>query len=158
MTRLVTIASPPLPDILDLWADTGVGKLTPIRAAILQAARAEAIGYAVDGRLIAAALLYPLPPQSPGDDPRELAFACLPALRGHLPALIRSGRLTLLRLAEIKGLRLVARVRVGHEPGRRLARLLGMACTGADAGFEQWEWRADDPICPGCEVVVHRQG
>lgn len=151
-----TITDPPLPAILDLWAASGAMKPIEARAAMLQAARSEAIGYYAGADLIATALLYPLPPQSPGDEPRELAFACVPEIRNHLPALIHSGRLTLARLAHIDGLRLLARVRVGHEPGRRLARLIGMAHAATERGFELWEWRADDAIRARDQIAVHR--
>jgi hypothetical protein len=122
---------------------------------MLQAARSECLAFYAGERLVAAALFYPAPPQSPGEDRRELVFACLPETARHLPTLIHTARLTLARLAHVEGLRIVARVRVGHEPGRRLARLIGFSHAATAAGFEAWEW-SNGQIRGRAENPVHR--
>jgi hypothetical protein len=152
--RVVTDA--PLHELVDLWAAAGATKPLEIRAAMLQAARSESLCFYAGERLIAAALFYPVPPAAAGDDPRELAFACLPEAARHLPTLIHTARLTLTRFAQIDGLRLLARVRVGHEPGRRLTRLIGFIHTDTAGGFERWEWSHVE-IRPRGEELVHRR-
>lgn len=138
--RAVTPA--PIGDVLELYAAGGQAKPLTVSAAILQAARAETIGFYAGGVIVAAALLYPCDPEFAGEDLRELVFACRPQAARHLVAILHIARLTRLRLAEIADLRIRARVRAGHAPGRRLARLAGLAHAATAGGLEDWEWRS----------------
>lgn len=130
-------------------------------AAILQGARSETIGFyeevvEQDGRkrpgaLVAAVTLYPLDPEIVGEDLRELSFACRPQAAAHLTGIIHHARLTRTHLAQDARLRIRATVAKGHEPGRRLARLIGLRLAGECGTFELWEW------CPADEGE-HEQG
>jgi hypothetical protein len=136
---LRAVSPAPLPDVLALYQATAPMKPVTASAAILQAARSDTIGWFAGDQMIAAALFYPLDPERPGEDLRELAFVCLPALSGHLPAFIRSARLTRARLGEDALVRIRAHVRLGHLPGQKLARLCGMVAVSVVGDFERWE-------------------
>jgi hypothetical protein len=144
MIRAIT--SPPLDDVLQLYADSaGLKpriKVFAMRVALLQSARSECLGYVDDaGRLVAAVMLYPLDPEKPDEDLRELVFCCRPEASAHIGAIVRHARLIASRLAQSDGLRIRATVKAGHLPGQRLARLIGMTAAGFGAdGFEHWEW------------------
>lgn len=144
------VASAPLADVVGLYAATLPMKSISARAAILQAARAENVGFYDGDRLIACALLY-----QADDGSFELLFACLPEADTYLTPIIRHARLTRARLADTAGIRIRARVRVGHAPGRRLALLCGLAPAGSDGGFEIYEWvSADERIYKGHQPAV----
>jgi hypothetical protein len=148
------VTDPPFCDVIALWGVSGAVKPIEAKAARLQAARSETVGFYEFHKMVAAACLYPCDPETPGEDLRELAFACLPEAVGHLVGIIHTARLILSRLAHVEGLRIRARVRAGYEPGRRLARLTGLHLAGADAaGNERWEWR-DGQIRRGREIAV----
>jgi hypothetical protein len=140
----------PLDELIVLLAPAralkpGYGSLLS-RAAILQGARSETIGFYLDGRLIAAITLYPLDPERPREDLREASFACLPEASAHMTGVIRHARLIRLRLAEHADVRIRATVLKGHEPGRRIARLIGLRPAGETGAFELWEWTPADEV------------
>lgn len=122
----------PLPELLELYTTDGRAKPLHVRAAILQAARSESVGWWDGNRLLAAALLYPLAPGL-----CELVFACRPEAGRHLVAIIHSARLIRADLPD--DLRIRATVRTGHAPGRRLARLCGFQPAGTAGLFEHYE-------------------
>lgn len=144
---LRAVESPPLDDVMQLYADQAGYKprirAFAMRAAMLQAARAEALGYYSGDCLVAAVMLYPLDPERKGEDLRELVFCCRPEAARHVGAILRHGRLTASRLADTPNLRIRATVKAGHLPGQRLARLLGMAAAGVFGAIEHWEWTSD---------------
>lgn len=140
---LRAVSPVPLPALLDLYTVDGTAKPLHVKAAILQGARSESVGWyelgdgSVPDRLLAAALLYPLGAEPGADDVRELVFACRPEISRHLAAVIRTARLSRARMPE--GVRIRATVRAGHVPGRRLALLCGLAFAGEAGGFERYE-------------------
>lgn len=136
--RLVTPA--PMVEILDLYAEQTSMKPVSAAAARLQAARSESFGLYAGDDLIAAALLYPLRPEHPGERLVELAFVCRPDLARHTLSLIRHAHLTRARLVQSGPLRVRAHVHSDHLPGKRLARLCGMALVGRLGAFERYEF------------------
>lgn len=109
-------------------------------AAIIQAARSERIGFFDRdwGDLVAVAMLYP---RTDEVDVYELPFACRPDAARHLVGIVRTARLMQRRLGHIDNLTIRATVRVGHQPGRRLAKLCGFKPARVRRGFVHWEWR-----------------
>jgi hypothetical protein len=126
--------------VLDLFAASMVMKPLHVKCAIVQAARSESIAWYDGGRPIAAAMLYPLEPERPGERLVELAFVCLPELRRHMLAFVRLAHLTRDRLANDGPVRVRAHVRTGHRPGSRMATMLGMRLVGTFGGFERYEF------------------
>jgi len=63
--------------------------------------------------------------------------------RPHLLAIARHARLTLAALADSHPAPIHAHVHRDHEPGRRLARLVGFNLLSPDdaAPLQRWEWR-----------------
>lgn len=148
----ITIANPaPLPELLALFAVMMPPKLIVMQAAILQGARSETIGFMDGDRLVAAAMLYPLDAERPGERLVELAFICLPEISQHLIPLIHHAHLTRAALAQSGLVRVRAHVRADHLPGKRLARLCGMDLVGRFGAFDRFEFegapdgRASDP-------------
>ncbi|KIZ47387.1 MULTISPECIES: hypothetical protein [Rhodopseudomonas] len=137
MIRAVTPC--PFVDVVDLYQAATPMKPRSTAAVLLQAARSESIGWYAGDRLIAAALFYPIDPERPGEDLRELVFVCLPDLARHLTAFIRTARLTRSRLGQDASIRIRAHVRSGHLPGARLARLCGLRLVGPAGRFDCWE-------------------
>lgn len=156
--RVVTPA--PLADVVALYTSAeGTIKPLEFKAALLQAARSDTIGFIAGGDMIAAAILYPCEPETPGEELRELAFACRPAAAGHLTAIIHAARLTRAALAETGAVRVRARVRMGHRPGQRLARLCRLRLVGTEGAFEVYEWASTDgQLRQGHQGPVHRAG
>ena len=137
MLRVVSPAA--LPDVLQLYAAAPIQKPRTAAMVILQFSRSESVSYFDGDKLIAAAMYYPLPPERPGETLRELAFVCLPEFSRQLVAFIHHARLTPDALAKNAPVRIRARVRAGHEPGRRLAVLCGFRLVAVDGLFERWE-------------------
>lgn len=103
------------------------------RAACLQAALSDCTGFASPaGELVALAGLLPL-----DDGGLELWFHVGPGAGPHIRSLMKVARLTLPAVAHHAPI--VAHVRAGYKPGRRLATLCGLAFAGVDQGFERWE-------------------
>lgn len=143
------VSPAPLPDVLALYQATAPMKPVMASAAILQAARSDTIGWFAGDRMIACALLYPLDPDGSGIDRRELLFACRPEASRHLVSIIHAARLTRSRLNDTAAVSLVARVRLGHQPGRRLAALCGLSSVGTEGGCEIFEWGTDERVRQG---------
>ncbi|OKO67672.1 hypothetical protein AC629_42580 [Bradyrhizobium sp. NAS80.1] len=155
------VASPaPLPDVMDLFAASVPMKPINVKAAIVQAARSESFAFYAGAGAIAAAMLYPLPAEKPGERLVELAFVCRPELAQHLRALLRLAHLTRDQLANDGPVRVRAHVRSGHLPGSRLAALLGMRMVGTFGGFERFEFEGSPHECirPGRQDAVHGAG
>lgn len=154
--RAVTPA--PMAELLDLYTSNGLGKPINVKAAILQAARSESIGFYDGDRLVAAALLYPLDAERVGEELRELAFACVPDVAPHLVSLIHTARLTRSALVNTGPVRIRARVRLHHKPGQRLAILCGLQRVRIEGWFEIWEFEGsrDDRICSRGEDPLQR--
>ncbi|MGY3392942.1 hypothetical protein ACVWW6_005533 [Bradyrhizobium sp. USDA 3311] len=147
-------------DVMNLYAFVAPAKPLFVRAAIVQFARSESIAFRDDGGTLAAALLYPLDPERPGERLAELAFICLPDLSRHMLAFIRLAHLTRDRLANDGLLRVRAHVRTGHRPGRRMALMLGMRLVGTVGDFERYEFEGSPHECirPGRQDAVHGAG
>lgn len=147
----------PLPDVLDLFAASVVMKPLHVKCAIVQAARSESIAWYEGGRPIAAAMLYPLDLETPGERLLELAFVCRPELARHMLAFLREAHLTRDRLANDGPVRVRAHVRTGHRPGARMAAILGMRPVGIFGGFERFEFEGQphEFIRPGRQIAVH---
>jgi hypothetical protein len=143
--RLVTPA--PIIEILDLYADHTPMKPINAAAARLQAARSESFGLYAGADLVAAALLYPLRPEQAGERLVELAFVCRPELARHTLSLIRHAHLTRARLVQSGPVRVRAHVHSDHPPGKRLARLCGMALVGRFGAFERYEFEGSPDEC-----------
>lgn len=136
MIRIVH--APPIEDVLALYDPALKPRLAS--AAILQAARSEALGWYRDGAIIAAALLYPR------DDGRhELVFACRASLQQDgrerpfglaaiLRTLIRAAHSTAARLPE--DVTVLAFCRRDNIAGRRLAWLCGLRPSGGSGTFK----------------------
>jgi hypothetical protein len=159
---LHAIEDPPLDDVLQLYADTAGLKpqlrTVAMRVALLQSARSESLGYVDEnGNLIAAVMLYPLDPERLGEDLRELVFCCRPEASRHICAIVRHARLIASRLADTPHLRIRATVKAGHQPGQRLARLIGMTGAGEFGAVEHWEWTPHVQHGRKSEGPVHRQ-
>jgi hypothetical protein len=135
--RLVTPA--PAGAVLDLYAASVPMKPINVKAAILQLARSENFAFYAGEAPIAAALLYPLPAEIPGERLVELAFVCRPELSRHMLAFIRLAHLMRARLAKDALLRVRAHVRRDPRPGHRLAALLGMTLVGRFGAFARYE-------------------
>lgn len=133
------------PDLLEarqLYAEAvASGALKPrLGLAIArQLADAVAMGFVLDGRLIALMTLTVT----------DLMFDGLPALevsvagrreacRPHLIALTRLARLTLADWQHDGSMVLCAVVRTGHRPGEQLARLGGFGRIRAERGLQLW--------------------
>src|SRR5262245_48940344 len=114
MLRIVTPA--PLEDVLSLYEMQYELKPLRMRAAILQTARSESVGFYTD-RIVAAALLYPTE-EDPARDVRELLFACRHEADRHMLPIIRYARLTLLALQKDGYVLIRARTRGGYVKGR----------------------------------------
>jgi hypothetical protein len=142
MMRIVSPA--PLPDVLDLHAQVRPLKRDEFRAAMLQHARSESCGFYAGDKILAAFFLYPAPAERPGEDLRELAFACRPEFARHLVEFTRYGRAFAARLTaaarpDDPPLRIRATVRTGHRPGERLAALFGLRAVGTAGTFTRYE-------------------
>lgn len=118
-------------------SDGKVDSLT-VRRALVQSLRCD-VACLVDGEggLVAALFLFR------AVDHIEIALAVAPLSPRQaatlLPCALRLFRLTVARAAHCDGKPIRARVRRGHEPGRRLSRLLGLAPAGGDDAIEIWE-------------------
>lgn len=154
--HLVTPA--PMVEILDLYADQTPMKPINAAAARLQAARSESFGLYAGDHLVAAALLYPLRPERPGERLVELAFVCRPGLARHTLSLIRHAHLTRARLVQSGPVRVRAHVHSDHLPGKRLARLCRMELVGRFGIFERYEAEGspDGPVCRRDQIALHR--
>lgn len=120
-----------------LLADRLVGLKAPLGQALAyQLAEADVWGFAVGGRLLAVMGFFPI-----GTGAEVfLIGAPAPVVAPHMVRLARAARLILLDKLHSGTVPLVGLVRLGHEPGRRLARLAGFAPgDGAPSGFERWE-------------------
>lgn len=142
---LATKINPPLGEVLSLFGAGNIIKPLHARIVMLQAVRSEVVGYYVNGDMIAAAMFYPQAPERAGEDLRELAFACKPALSMHLRAFFRLAESTRAALANNGPVRVRALVSQSHRPGKRLARLCGMRHVGAAGEFEVWEFYGKPP-------------
>ncbi|WP_126398369.1 hypothetical protein [Blastochloris tepida] len=135
---MIALSPVPVPDLIDLWSVVTPRKAPWVDAVILQVARSDSIGWTKDGKLVAAALLYPVDAGS-----AELVFACRPlepqAAVLLVRAVLRAARLSVRQLSAVGSFRVVARVRLGHCPGSRLASLAGLRPTGISGNFEIWE-------------------
>jgi hypothetical protein len=163
--HLVTPA--PMVAVLDLYAEQTPMKPVNAAAARLQAARSEGFALYAGDDLIAAALLYPLRPerwfcidgceQPVAERLVELAFVCRPDLAPHTLSLIRHAHLTRARLLQSGPVRVRAHVHSDHLPGKRLARLCGMALVGRFGIFERYEAEGspDGTVCRGSQVALH---
>lgn len=129
----------PLPDLLALYAASGA-VLKPLqrKAVLLQGARSDSIGFYRAGEMVAAALLYPLPPEIAGEDLRELVFVCQPAAVHDLFAIVKAARST--RRALPDHARIRAWCRRDNAAGRRLASLCGLRPRGGAGPFKRYEW------------------
>ncbi len=159
MGHVIEIQSPaPFWDGRELY-QTAVG-LKPFlaEAATLQLARAATTGFSIDGRLMALIGFWPV---APGHEECFLAGRPAVEVAPFLVRLSRAARLTVGERAQ-HGVGLVtARVRIGHEPGERLARLAGFSRAGQDATVSIWERRLDGSIrveTHGVELRVGREG
>jgi hypothetical protein len=118
--------------------------MKPVNAAAAQlpAVRSETFGLSVGRELVAAALLYPLAPERPGEHLVELAFVCRPILSRHMLSLIRHAHLTRVRLVQSGPVRVRAHVHSGQLPGKRLALLCGMKLVGRFGAFGRYEFES----------------
>lgn len=137
---------PPFVHLLALYAREGVMPRLQFKAAMLQAARAETVGFYDDDTIVAAALLYPLEAERPGEDLRELLFVCVPQAARHVRTIVRAAvairarwALTPPALAHSAQVRIRATVMRGHAPGERLAALCGLRPVGHPGPVERWE-------------------
>lgn len=155
--RVVTPA--PMREVLDLFAATTPMKPVNAKAAVLQLARSETVGYYAGAELVAAAMYYPLPPEQPGEDLRELAFVCRPSFRHYLIPFARHARSMRAALASNGPVRVRALVRRGHAPGRRLAVLCGLSWVCERGAFDVWEFEGgpDGQVRRGDQVAVQRR-
>jgi hypothetical protein len=156
--RLVTPGM--LHEVLDLYAVAVPMKPINVKAAILQHARSESFVFFAgdDVAPIAAALLYPLDPERPGERLVELAFVCRPDLARHILSLIRHAHLTRARLVQSGPVRVRAHVHSNHLPGHRLAALCGMTMVGRFGAFDRYEFEGqpDVQLCQRSEIALHR--
>jgi hypothetical protein len=153
------IVSPaPIVETLELYMDQGRAKPIDMKAAVLQLARSRSDGYFVGDEFMAAAMYYPLAPERPGEDLRELVFVCKPDFAEHMLAFIRSARSTRASLAKDGPVRVRAHVRAGHLPGHRLAVLCGMSLVGVTGSLERFEFEGqpDVAICERDQIALHR--
>lgn len=105
------------------------------RKSALQVFGSATVGYRDDDKTIAVLGLYPA-----GDHVEAWLVGDPDGARPHLLAIARHARLTLAVAREHQSAPIRAHVRWGHEPGRRLARLVGFASAADDAApFERWE-------------------
>jgi hypothetical protein len=144
-------------EVLDLYAEQTPMKPVSAATARLQAARSESFALYAGETLVAAALLYPLRPerwfsldgceQPVAERLVELAFVCRPDLARHTLALIRHAHFTRARLVQSGPVRVRAHVHSDHPPGKRLARLCGMALVGRFGAFERYEFEGSPDEC-----------
>lgn len=138
---LHAIEPAPLADILRLAAPAGYLKPLQSRVLFLQAVMGATVAFADErGTVLVVIGMVPLPAERPGEELTELWFLCRPDIAPRLPGLVRLARLTLRRSAHGGVVRVRSFVRVGHAPGERLARLIGLLPAGRDGAFGRWEW------------------
>lgn len=130
----------PLLELLGMIRELVPAKPQFTRLAMVQAGRSDAVGFVADGRMLAAIGFWPI-----GDGVDELYLVSRPApeVAPHLVALVRLGRLTLTARLHSGTVAIVGFVKIGHQPGERLARLVGFRPVddGAPSGFSRWELR-----------------
>jgi hypothetical protein len=137
---MIEIVQPvPLDQAMRLVFPLGRAPRNLFRAMTMQLA-GEAYGFMKDGRLIMVFGLVPLQPEREGERLFEFWLLIGPEAVPHLWSLVKLARLTWRRVAQDQPVTLRALVRVGHEPGRRLARLVHMQPVGEADGLEIWEW------------------
>lgn len=139
---LTVVAPVPVADLVSLYAHAGAIKPLHLKAALLQAARGASVGFLADGRLVAAAVLYPCEPERPGEHLAELAFVCMPAAARHVLAIVRHARLTAARLPD--HVRIRAHCARDAVAGRRLAWMCGLRPRGKAGRFKRYEIEGRD--------------
>jgi hypothetical protein len=129
----------PIAETMQLYTRAGIGKPLEIKSAIFQLYKSESFGFFDGEQLVAAIGFYPLS-STIEETLFELWFVCRPDIGKRLLPLRRAAHLTLAKVAESGGVRIRARVREGHAPGLRLARMIELTPVGAENGFEIFEW------------------
>ncbi len=119
------------------------------RLACYQVAHTDAVAFVDDGRTLAVIGFWPL---GDGFDEVFLVGRSAEEIGPRLLQLSRLARLTLAARLHSGTEGVIGFVRIGHEPGRRLARLSGFVLgDGAPSGFERWELLRDGEIRPGSD-------
>lgn len=135
---MIEIVHPaPFLDTVELVRGIAGLKAFHSRLASYQVAGSDSVGFVEDGRLLAAIGFWPL-----GDGRDEVYLVGLPReiVGPRLLELSRLARLTIAARLQSGTVALVGFVRIGHEPGERLARLAGFhPVDGAPSGFTRWE-------------------
>lgn len=141
MLRLESPA--PLAALTALAFPGGYASARLLQAVVLQAAGGESAALVDgEGRPVAAFGLFRWGAEGDGRLNVEMWLMVGRAAIPHLTTLRRFCRLALQRLSQDQPVTVWAAVREGHEPGRRLARLVGMRLSAAADGLERWEWRS----------------
>lgn len=149
--RLTVETPPPLADVVALFTGGGAVRAIDTKIAIMHWWKSETYGFRDRHGEIVAVIGYCPVRCDDGGRAVEMWFACRPSIVPLLVAIARVVRLTLTRLVETNGTMVLARVALGHEPGQRLARLIGLKRGDVHEGFELWvrsrEGLRDDRGC-----------
>lgn len=124
-------------DVLALLAARGDDFVAAWRLRRLwwQIANSEAYAFSLDGERMPLAIAGVVPIGDAG----ELWFSCAPAIARHMSLFTRHARQVLRRVVVRHPLGVLCLVECGHEPGERLARIMGLRPTGVCIGRSQ-EW------------------
>ncbi len=143
MAGLLKAVTPaPVIDVIDLYARHGVLRRLALKVAMVQVFKSETFAfYRADGLCLAVIGFCPIEGAG-GEDEFELWFVTRPEIEPSLVRFIRIARLTLRKVADTTGLRILAIVRQGHRPGQRLAKMVGLKRADILDGVEFWSWRS----------------
>lgn len=137
MLRVVTPA--PLEAVLATFAGgRGWAPRRHLQAALWQHAKGQSGALYRGDQALAVMGLIPLPDE-PDRAVLELWFSCRPEFAGAAREGLRRARLTLRSIVDSGPVVVRAYVRRGHEPGRRMARLVGMRPAAVIGDVEEWE-------------------